>query len=155
MIMSPAGFGTGDRNSSLIAQLRVWADSDSQGIAFGSNPGFTLPSGAVRSPDAAWVSNAKVEAISEEDYERFAHVCPEFIIELLSPSDSLKETQAKMSEWIENGTELGWLIDPYQRVVYEYTQAGMRRFDDLSEIRGHGPVEGFILDLSKVWKRRK
>ena len=155
IVMAPAYTETGGWNRRITTQLANWADEDGRGEAFDSSAGFTLPNGAMRSPDSAWVSYARIDSLPEGGMHAFARLCPEFVIELFSSSDSLREVQAKMREWIENGTELGWLIDPYQRVVYEYTRDGMRRLDDLSEIPGHGPVEGFTLDLRRIWKRLK
>src|ERR1700730_14448663 len=91
IVVPPASLETGGGNARIIAQLSVWADEDGRGRAFDSNTGFTLPSGAVRSPDAAWISEARIQTIPENDYRKFAHVCPEFVIELLSPTDSLPE----------------------------------------------------------------
>src|SRR5207302_4996750 len=120
-----------------------------------SSVGFTLPNGAVRSPDASWISNERLESISRDEIRRFPHVFPEFVIELLSPSDSLPALKRKMREWIENGAELGWLIDPFERILYEYTPK--RRFaDSIRRTRWpeRGPVDGFRLDLRNIWKRK-
>lgn len=153
IVMPPAGMGTGSRNSGIVAQLSVWSEEDGRGRSFDSNTGFTLPNGAVRSPDAAWISNERIESIPDIEYEKFAHVCPEFVIELLSPSDSLPQVQRKMQEWVENGAEVAWLIDPFERVVYQYTHDGVSRFDAPEEMPGSGPVTGFRLKLRNIWKR--
>jgi Uma2 family endonuclease len=148
------GLEAGSRNFGIIVQLGAWAEEDDRGRGFGSNTGFTLPNRAVRSPDAAWISNQRMDAIADDDIEKFAHVCPEFVIKLLSPSDSLPALQRKIQEWIENGAELGWLIDPFERVVFEYTRNGMRKIDAPDDLASTGPVEGFRLRLGKIWKRR-
>jgi len=152
IIVKPlVGFETGGRNSSIIAQLGVWAERDGRGQPY-LHAGFTLLSGAMRSPDAAWISQERIQSIPEDEIERFAHVCPEFVIELVSPSDSVPELKRKMLDWIENGAQLAWLIDPFQRLVVEYTSGAVRTFDTPDEMAGTGPVEGFRLNLRKIWK---
>jgi len=152
IVMPPAGSQTSHRNLGIAAQLWDWAEEDGRGQAYDSSAGFTLPNGAVRSPDASWISNERIESISEREIEKFAHVCPEFVIELVSPSDSLPELQRKMQEWIENGAQLAWLIDPFQRLILEYTSGAVRTSDAPDEMVGTGQVEGFRLNLRKIWK---
>ena len=120
IVMPPAGSETGDRNAELTMQLRVWAKRDGTGVTFDSSTGFTLPNGAVRSPDASWVRRSRWASLTAEQRRKYAPLCPDFVIELLSPSDNLRATQEKMQEYIENGARLGWLIDPEQRRVYVY-----------------------------------
>jgi len=153
-IMPPAGFESGNRNAGLIGQLWMWTEGITSGRAVDSNTGFTLPNGSVRSPDAAWISNERLAALSAHDLERFPHVCPEFVIELLSPSDSLPDAKDKMAEWIDNGAVLGWLIDPKRRQVHIY-EAGKEPvvLDAPQELRATGPVEGFTLKLTRLLKR--
>ena len=106
LIMSPTDSETGERNFNLIGQLGIWIKQDGTGVGFGSSGGFTLPNGAVRSPDAAWINHTKWEAIPAEQRKKFAPICPEFIIELGSETDNLKLLQEKMQEYIDNGTQL-------------------------------------------------
>ena len=120
ILMSPTGFITGDRNSAIIKQLRNWNDVGKTGRVVDSDTGFYLPNGAMRNPDAAWVSTERLSKLSREDLEGFPHLCPDFIVELRSKGDTLKELKEKMKEWIENGCRLGWLIDADEEIVYIY-----------------------------------
>jgi Uma2 family endonuclease len=120
ILMSPTTFVTGDRNSEIISQLRVWNKKHKLGRTVDSDTGFYLANGAMRNPDAAWVSNERLKEISEEDLNRFPHLCPDFIVELRSKGDTLKDLKTKMKEWMENGCRLGWLIDADEEIVYVY-----------------------------------
>lgn len=153
LIMTPAGNRTGKMNAAIIMALGAWAESDGRGYVFDSNTGFTLPDGSMRSPDAAWVSKAKWDALSSQDQERFSHICPEFIIELRSPSDNLGDLKAKMERWIANGVELAWLIDATDRMVLVY------RLGDSPEVHQHptsvqasGVMAGFELVMARIWE---
>jgi Uma2 family endonuclease len=117
-ILPPVDIDSGDENAEIIAQLRIWAKRDGRGAGFDSNTGFMLPNGATRSPDAAWVSRAAREGLSPEERKTFPRLCPEFVIELVSLSDSLPHLKRKMREWIENGAQLAWLIDPRSRTAW-------------------------------------
>ncbi|MDX6557485.1 MAG: hypothetical protein QOF72_534 [Blastocatellia bacterium] len=110
--MAPTGAATGNRNASITRQLGNWAKRDGTGAVFDSSTGFKLPNGADRSPDAAWIPRSRLRTLTSEQKEKFLPLCPDFVIELLSPTDTLSATQAKMTEYIENGSFLGWLIDP-------------------------------------------
>jgi Uma2 family endonuclease len=152
VIMSPTGSETDERNFDLIGQLWIWTKQDGTGVGFGSSGGFTLPSGAVRSPDAAWVKKTDWEAIPLEKRRKFAPICPEFVIELRSESDSLKELQAKMEEYINNGTRLGWLIDRVRGRVYIYRGNGVvEELDRPPTLSGEDVLPGFVLDLNTIW----
>jgi Uma2 family endonuclease len=109
LIMSPTGGETGARNARLTAQLVAWADRDATGIVFDSSTGFLLPNGAERAPDAAWIRSTRWDALSPEQRKRLVPLCPDFVLELLSPSDRLEEQQERMREYLANGTVLGWL----------------------------------------------
>lgn len=121
IIMTPAGGGTSWRNSNIVIALGIWAKKDSTGVVFDSSGGFNLPNGATRSPDAAWVKRARLAQLTTEEKEKFLPLCPDFAIELRSPSDRLRDIQDKMGEYIANGLHLGWLIDPPNRQVFVYT----------------------------------
>jgi Uma2 family endonuclease len=152
MIMSPTGSETDERNFNLIGQLWAWTKQDGTGIGFGSSGGFTLPNGAVRSPDAAWIKCTRWEAISPELRKKFAPICPEFVIELRSESDNLRILQDKMQEYIDNGTQLGWLIDRKQRQVFIYRpNTAVEELDHPKTLCGEPLLPEFILDLSQVW----
>lgn len=152
VIMPPTGSETDERNFDLIGQLWVWTKQDGTGVGFGSSGGFTLPSGAVRSPDAAWIKKTNWEAIPLEKRQKFAPICPEFVIELRSASDSLKVLKNKMEEYIENGTLLGWLIDRVQRKVYVYRpHTVVEELENPTTLSGEDILPGFALDLNPIW----
>jgi Uma2 family endonuclease len=115
--MPPAGGETGNQNSEIIAQLAVWAKRDGSGRSCDSSAGFILPNGAVRSPDAAWVRKSWLEKLTKDRKRRHLPLFPDFLIELISPSDRRVKDMAKMREWIDNGVELAWMIDPDRRTV--------------------------------------
>ena len=120
IIMPPTGFETSDRNAEIITQLRVWAKKDRNGKVTDSNGGFILPNGATYAPDASWTDKKRLEQFSAVELQKFLPLCPDFVIELRSASDSLKDLREKMEEYIENGARLGWLIDPKNKRVYVY-----------------------------------
>lgn len=152
IIMPPAGGETSERNAEITMQLRFWAKGDGTGASFDSSGGFQLPNGAVRSPDAAWIEYARLNALSSEDRRKFVPLCPDFVIELRSESDQLAPLQEKMREYLDNGLSLGWLIDPYTRRVYVY-RAGLpiEELEQPSRISGDPVLRGFELDLDEVW----
>lgn len=152
VIMSPTGSETEQRNFDLIGQLWAWTKQDGTGVGFGSSGGFTLPNGAVRSPDAAWIKKTDWSAIPVEKRKKFAPICPEFVIELRSESDSLKDLKTKMEEYIKNGTRLGWLIDRTQHKVYIYrVNSSVEELDNPTTLSGEDILPGFVLDLSGIW----
>lgn len=152
VIMSPTGSETDERNFNLIGQLWAWVQQDGTGVGFGSSGGFTLPNGAVKSPDAAWILKSRWEAIAPEQRQKFAPVCPDFVIELRSPTDGLKVLQDKMQEYIDNGTNLGWLIDRLQRKVYVYRpNMPVEELDNPATLSGDPILPGFVLNLSQIW----
>src|SRR5438552_4130968 len=150
IIMPPTGWETSHRNSHLTAQLGAWAKRDGRGRAFDSNAEYLLPNGAARSPDASWVPQSRIDGVGKEEKRRFARLCPDFVVELTSPSDRLPKVQAKMREWMENGAALGWLIDPDRRTVYIYRQDA-EALVGVDHVTGEGPVEGFRLELAGIW----
>lgn len=117
LIMPPTGSDTGNRNFDIVVELGIWNKQPKLGKGFDSSTGFTLPNGAERSPDASWVKIERWNALTPEQQEKFAPICPDFVVELRSRSDSLKELQEKMPEYIENGAQLGWLIDRKNKQV--------------------------------------
>ena len=152
VLMPPAGGATGDRESEINMQLRIWAKRDGTGTAFGSSTGFRLPNGAMRAPDAAWVPHDRLASITPAEREKFLPLCPDLVIELRSPSDALGDLQAKMEEWIANGARLGWLIDPYPKHLYVYRPgASVERLENLDTISGDPLLPGFVLDLKAIW----
>jgi Uma2 family endonuclease len=152
VVMPPEGSETGERNMELAGQLWAWTRQSGTGVAFGSSTGFTLPNGAVRSPDASWVERVRIQALSAEQYRKCAPLCPDFVIELLSPSDSLRVTQEKMQEYLENGAKLGWLLDPQQRKVHVYKPGEpVRVLNDPDSVSAEPVLPGFVLDLKPIW----
>lgn len=150
--MSPSGGGTGARNARVVKALGQWADQDESGNVFDSSTGFILPSGAVRSPDASWVRSEQLAALSPEALERFLPFCPDFVIEVASPSDRLTDLMAKMDEYIANGAQLGWLIVPDTRTVYVYRSGRKpQRLSRVDVLDAEPLLPGFVLDLNPVW----
>ena len=147
----PTGLFTSDGNSEVNRQLRNWWMTHRQGKVSDSNGGFYLADGSMLSPDAANISADRLKGLQKKQLRGFPHVCPNFVIELLSQSDSLRETQEKMRDWIANGAELAWLIDPYARQVTVYRPSMRPAKTTRKQLEGSGPVEGFALDLSEVW----
>jgi Uma2 family endonuclease len=152
-IMSPTGSETGSRNFSIAGQLYVWAEKDGTGIGFDSSTGFKLSTGAERSPDISWISQTRWNQLSVEQQNRFAPICPDFVVELRSPSDNLKPLQEKMEEYMrEPGVQLGWLIDRKNRRVYIYRPGVVIEcLDSPATVSGEPVLPGFILNMSKVW----
>jgi Uma2 family endonuclease len=152
VIVPPAGFESDDRNAEVVAQLRSWAKHDGRGRASGPTAQFFLPDGSALSPDAAWVSNESRKRISERERKGFPYLCPEFVIEILSPSDRLNSAKAKMERWIANGAQLAWLIDGDAETVHIYQKdkpVETRR--GILKLTGKGPVKGFTLQLRTIW----
>jgi Uma2 family endonuclease len=153
IIMAPTGAATGIRNADITTQLRNWAKQDGTGAVFDSSTGFKLPNGADRSPDAAWIPRSRLATLTAEQIEKFPPLCPDFVIELLSPTDALSATQAKMAEYIENGSLLGWLIDPEARHVHVYrARQAIVIKENLPEISADPELPGFVLDLREIWE---
>ena len=153
LIMPPAYSKTGIRNSAVIAQLFMWAESEGSGEVFDSSAGFVLPNGARRSPDAAWIRKDRIAALPQSQQDRFYRLCPDFLIELRSANDRLRKLLAKMEEYIANGAALAWLIDPVERKVRIYRPGREPEILEAPErITADGPVAGFILDLKKIWE---
>jgi Uma2 family endonuclease len=153
LVMTPAGNRTGRKNTAIISALDGWAESDGRGYAFDSNTGFTLPDGSMRSPDAAWVRSARWDSLSEYDKERFSPICPEFIIELRSPSDNLAELEAKMDQWIANRAQLAWLINPIEETVSIYRPGESPEVHHHpTSVQGDGVMAGFELVMARIWE---
>src|SRR5450755_634681 len=153
IIMPPAGAETGFRNSDLTAQLTIWSRRDGRGRAFDSNAEYVLPNGAALSPDASWVQSSRLEQFTKEQKRRFLPLCPDFVVELTSPTDRLSQVKTKMREWIENGAALGWLIDADRRTVYIYRPGqDPQELVDVDHVVGEGLVDGFRLDLTDIWR---
>ncbi|HEY9603635.1 MAG TPA: Uma2 family endonuclease [Allocoleopsis sp.] len=153
IIMPPTFPWTGKQNFGIIAQLGAWIERTGLGFGFDSSSGFTLPNGAVRSPDASWVSHERWEALSEiQQKEEFSPLSPDFVVELRSSSDSLKKLREKMQEYIDNGVRLGWLIDSTTKQVRIYRPGqDVEVLESPATLSGEDVLPGFVLDLHKVW----
>ena len=152
IIMPPTGGETGNRNGRLNQQLFNWSDTDLTGIAFDSSTCFKLPNGADRSPDASWIKLERWDALTEEEKQKFPPICPDFVVELLSPSDSLKIAQDKMREYIDNGVRLGWLINRKSRQV-EIDRQGQKVevLESPVTLSGEDVLKDFVLNLGMIW----
>jgi Uma2 family endonuclease len=153
VIMPPEGWETSSRSANLVTLLTQWAWQDSTGITSGSSGGFILPNGAMRAPDAAWVLRSRLDSLTAEQKQKFLPLCPDFVVEIRSPSDRLSTVQAKMQEYIDNGARLGWLIDSGSRVVYVYRpNQPVERLENPAAISGDPVLPGFALDLQRIWE---
>lgn len=151
-IMAPAAWESSRRNADITAQLYAWALEDGSGVAADSSAGYILPNGAVRSPDASWVSNARLASASPEERSHFLPLCPEFVIELRSPSDRLPAMRDKMLEYQANGAELGWLIDPMTKAVFVYrARSEAVRVPAPKTLSGEPVLPGFQLRMLRIW----
>ncbi|MBN3880181.1 MULTISPECIES: Uma2 family endonuclease [unclassified Nostoc] len=151
LIMPPTGSDTGNRNFDMVVELGIWNKQTKLGKGFDSSTGFTLSNGAERSPDVSWVKIERWNALTPEQQEKFAPICPDFVVELRSRTDSLKELQEKMQEYIENGTQLGWLIDRKNKRVEIYRPGkDVEILDNPASLSGENVLPGFVLDLQQI-----
>jgi Uma2 family endonuclease len=152
IVMPPTGALTGKRCSDLTYQLAAWSKEDVTGISFGPTAGFTLPNGAIRSPDASWIRRERWNSLTEKQQDSFAPICPDFVVELRSKTDRLTVLFNKMTEYIANGASLGWLIDPSKRRVYVYRpDEEVIVLDNPETVRGDPLLPGFTLNLRELW----
>ncbi|APW64106.1 Uma2 family endonuclease [Paludisphaera borealis] len=151
IVMAPAGSESGGRNAKLTSRLVVWAEADGEGIAFDSSAGFVLPKGGTRSPDASWIRNERWNALTPKEKRGFAPICPDFAVELCSPSDDDATTSEKMREYIDNGLRLGWLLDPDKgRVEIHRPGRPVEVLDRPATLSGEDVLPGFTLDLKGI-----
>lgn len=152
-VMSPTGSETGNREVSILGQLWFWAEQHGNGLVFSSSTGFKLSSGAERSPDASWITLERWSTLTSEQQQKFAPICPDFVIELRSPSDNLRPLQDKMEEYIaEPGCRLGWLIDRKHRRIYVYRPGqSVDCIENPTTISAEPELPGFVLNLGKIW----
>lgn len=152
IVMSPTGSETGLRNCHLLGQLWWWNEQTGLGKVFDSSTGFRLPNGAHRSPDAAWVTLARWSGLSSQQRRHFAPLCPDFVAELRSPSDSVMRLRDKMLEYTANGARLGWLIDIEQAQVEIYRPGrALKTLDSPASVGGEDVLPGFTLQLTRIW----
>ncbi|MFS8803449.1 Uma2 family endonuclease [Synechococcus sp. R55.4] len=152
VIMSPTGGETGNLNFEIAGEVYVWNRQSGRGKSFDSSTGFSLPSGSDRSPDLAWIPIEKWEALDPSVRQGFLPLCPDFVVEILSPTDSWIQTQAKMQEYMDNGCRLGWLLDPKVKRVMIYRQGQAPELvEDPETLSGEDVLPGFTLPIRKIW----
>jgi Uma2 family endonuclease len=152
IIMPPTSSMTGWRNSQLHYQVAAWSRSNGTGLTFDSSAGFTLPNGAKRSPDTSWIRRKRWDALTTEEQEAFAPICPDFVVELRSPTDHLSTLQNKMVEYIENGAQLGWLLDPQSKSIHVYRPGQTEeKLDDPETVSADSILPGFVLQVREIW----
>lgn len=153
IIMPPTGAETGSRNFELIGNFWAWVKKDGSGKGFDSSTGFILPNGATRSPDLAWIRKERWDALPKEQRRKFPSLCPDFVVELVSESDTLPLVQDKMAEYMANGAQLGWLLDPFKRKVHIYrANAAVEVLDNPQTVSGEPLLAGFVLDVAPLWE---
>jgi Uma2 family endonuclease len=152
IVMAPTGGKTGRRNARLIAALVNWAEKDGSGQFFDSSTEFILPNGAGRAPDLSWIRNERWLALTEKQQEQFPPLCPNFVVEFRSPTDRLETLRTKMQEYVANGAELGWLIDPLERKVHIF-RPGLdpEVLENPQQVSGEPLLKGFVLDVQVLW----
>lgn len=152
IVMPPTSLDAGWKNTRLTTDTEIWSRSDQSGIVFDSSTMFTLPNGAKRSPDVSWMSRDKWDDLSPSDRRKFTRVVPDFVIELRSPTDYLGDIQETMSEYIENGVQLGWLIDPIEQKVHIYrANRKIEILNDPETVSGENVLKGFALNVREIW----
>ncbi|MBO0800914.1 MAG: Uma2 family endonuclease [Blastocatellia bacterium] len=152
IVMPPTGGETGGSNFELTGVFRNWVKSDGTGKGFDSSTAFMLPNGAIRSPDLSWVKFERWNDLTSEDRKKFPPICPDFVIELRSPTDSIIVLKEKMEEYIENGAQLGWLIDPLAKKVYIYRpQLQVEVLENPTRVSGDPLLKGFALEMKEIW----
>lgn len=152
LIMPPNYSLTSRQNGEIYFQLETWNRQERPGIATKSSGQFSLPNGSRRSPDIAWVRRTRIDEMASREREQFWHLAPDFVIELKPKTDRLPTLRRKMNEWIANGVQLGWLIDPDRKAVEVYRpDLKTEIHTDIDCIAADGPVEGFVLDLTRLW----
>lgn len=153
IIMPPTGGKSGAQNFHLTTHFGLWAQTDGTGKGFDSSTEFSLPNGAKRMPDVSWVTKERWNTLTNQQKEQFPPLCPDFVIELRSPSDRLQTLQEKMREYIANGAQLGWLIDPFEKRIHVYRpDTHVEILDDPSEISGEPLLKTFVLDVEALWQ---
>jgi Uma2 family endonuclease len=153
LIMSPAGWSSGRRNAIITGRLFSWAERDGKGVAVDSSTGFRLPNGATRSPDAAWVLKSRLKRFSMTEKDKFLPLCPDFVIELKSPTDRLAYLKNKMQEYVDNGARVGWLLNPEASQVLVYRpERAVEVLDHPETVSADPELAGFVLNLKGIWE---
>lgn len=153
IVMSPTGYETGKNNANLIADLIIWNRKYQLGVVCDSSTGFVLPNKAIRSPDVSWIAKTRVANLTKSEKSKFLNLVPDFVLELMSPSDNLEQIQNKMQEYIDNGAKLGWLINPQQMQVEIYRPGQSK--DVLSKpnsLSGEDVMAELVVELDFIWE---
>ena len=153
IVMSPTGYETGKNNADLIIQFGIWNRKYQLGVVCDSSTGFILANGAIKSPDVSWIATERLESFTKEEKAKFLPLAPDFVLELMSPSDRLETTQAKMKEYQDNGVELGWLINPQQQQVeiYRIGQSTETLYKPI-KISGEEILTKLVVELGFIWE---
>jgi len=152
VIMPPTGSESGWRSGQVFLSLGTWAKQDGTGLSFDSSTGFTLPNGAIRSPDASWIRRERWTALTKAQREKFAPICPDFVIEVRSVTDRLSDLLEKMQEYLDNGARLGWLIDPIDKRAYVYRPGQpVEILENPQSLSGDPVLPGFRLNVQELW----
>ena len=152
IVMTPVGGDGGRWEATVIRELGFWAEEDGRGTVFSSNSGFNLPDGSMLSPDASWVSLIRWNSLTAEQRREYPPLCPEFVVEILSATDSLHMLRAKMETWIANGAQLAWMIDPYAATLTIYRPGREPEVLEKPDfVEAEAPVAGFRLTTSNLW----
>jgi Uma2 family endonuclease len=153
IIMPPTGGGTGKRNIELAADLVIWNRQTKLGVCFDSSTCFRLPQGGDRSPDVSWILQSRWDSLTPDEQEKFPPICPDFVLELMSPSDNFKIAQEKMQEYLNNGIRLGWLINRRTQTVEIYRQGQeVEVLQSPTTLSGEDVLPGFVLNLQAIWE---
>jgi Uma2 family endonuclease len=151
-IMMPEGFSSGVGNAKLAHLFYEWAERDGTGVVTGASAGFRLPNKAMRAPDVSWTLKERIAKLTPKERKRFAPLCPDFVLELRSESDSLATLKAKMEEYIANGARLGWLLDPVRKQAHIYEPGKPPRLIVRpKKLSGEPVLHGFVLDVPALW----
>jgi Uma2 family endonuclease len=152
IVMTPVGFIGGTHEGYIAAKLLLWAEQDARGTAVPANVGFKLPDGSCLAPDAAWVLQTRLDALTSQQRAGYPPLCPDFLIEVRSQSDTRKSVEDKMQLWLENGAKLAWLVDPIDAnvTIYRPGQAP-ENLNRPEVVLGEGPVQGFKLPCMRLW----
>lgn len=152
IIMPPAGMNSSWRENILSTRLTNWAEKNGTGIVYNAPAGYRLPNGAIRGPDASWVRRERLAAFTKEELEKSGHFCPDFVAEVMSPTNTLEELQDKMAEYIANGVRLGWLIDRYEARVWIYRPGKtVECLENPTTISGDPVLPGFVFNVAEIW----
>ena len=152
-VMSPTGGETGNSNAEINSDIVIWNRRTKLGVCFDSSTCFKLPNGANRSPDVSWIKQETWDALTPEQKQKFPPISPDFVLELMSPIDSLKDAQDKMQEYMENQVKLGWLINRKTRRVEIYRQGQEKEIIECpAELSGEDILPSFVLNLQTIWR---